>query len=39
MLCIYVDDNFLVGHEESLDEAINQIKSTFNNKIQTEEND
>ena len=27
----------LVGHKESLDEAIDQIKSTFNIKIQTEE--
>ena len=29
---------FLVGHEEALDEEIDQIKSTFNIKIQTEEN-
>ena len=39
MMSIYVDDNFLVGHKEALDEAIDQIKSTFNIKIQTEEND
>ena len=39
MMLIYVDDTFLVGHEEALDEAIDQIKSTFNIKIQTEEND
>ena len=38
-MSIYVDDNFLVGHIEMLDEAIDQIKSTFNIKIQTEEND
>ena len=39
MMSIYVDDNFQVGHEEALDEAIDQIKSTLNIKIQTEEND
>ena len=39
MMSIYVDDNFLVGHEEALDEEIDQIKSTFNIKIQTEGND
>ena len=27
----------MVGHEEALHEAIDQIKSTFNIKIQTEE--
>ena len=39
MMSIYVDDNFLVGHKEVLNEAIDQTKSTFNIKIQTEEND
>ena len=39
MMLIYVDDNFLVGCEEALDEAIDQIKSTCNIKIQTEESD
>ena len=39
MMSIYVDDNFLVGHKEVLNEAIDQIKSIFNIKIQTEEND
>ena len=39
MMSIYVDDNFLVGHEEVLNEAIDQIESTFNIKIQTEEKD
>ena len=34
MLSIYVDDNFLVDHKEVLDEAIDQIESTFNIKIQ-----
>ena len=38
-MSLYVDDNFLVGHEEVLNEAIDQIKTTFNIKIQTEEND
>ena len=38
MMSIYVDDNFLVGHNEVLDDAIDQIKSTFNIKIPTEEN-
>ena len=36
MMSIYVDGNFLVGHEEVLHEAIDQIESTFNIKIQTE---
>ena len=27
-MSIYVDDNFLVGHEEALNEAIDQIEST-----------
>ena len=39
MMLIYMDDNFLVGHEQALDEAMDQIESTFNIKIQTEEND
>ena len=30
---------FFVGHKKALDEAIDKIKSTFNIKIQTEEND
>ena len=38
MMSIYVDDNFLVGHNEVLDDAIDQIESTFNIKIPTEEN-
>ena len=33
-----MDDNFLVGHEEALKKAIEQVESTFNIKIQTEEN-
>ena len=28
-MSIYVDDNFLVGHNEALQVAIDQIKSTF----------
>ena len=39
IMSIYVDENFLVGHEEALDEAIDQIEFTFNIKTQTEEND
>ena len=39
MMSIYVYDNFFVGHEEALNEAIGQMKSTFSIKIQTEEND
>ena len=38
MMSIYVDDNFLVGHKEAIDEATDQIESTFNIKIQTEDN-
>ena len=33
MMLIYVDDNFLVGHEEALDEAIDQIKSHLTSKF------
>ena len=36
MMSIYVDDNFLVGHDEALNTAIDPIESTFNIKIQTE---
>ena len=39
IMSIYVDDNFMVSHKEALDEAIDQIKSTFDIKIQTEETD
>ena len=39
MKSIYGDDNFLVGQEEALDEAIDQIESTFNIKIQTKQNE
>ena len=38
MMSIYVDDNFWVGHKEAIDEATDQIESTFNIKIQTEDN-
>ena len=33
VMSIYVDDNFLVGHNEALHVAIDQIKSTFNIKF------
>ena len=33
VMSIYVDDNFLVGHNEALHVAIDQIKTTFNIKF------
>ena len=39
MMSIYVNNNFLVGHEEALDDTIDQLESPFNIKIETEEID
>ena len=39
MMSIYVHDMGWLAHEEAIDEAIDQIKPTFNSIIQTKEND
>ena len=39
MIAIYVDDNYLVGNQDAIDEATNQLKEKFSIKIEDEQND
>ena len=39
MIAIYVDDNYLVGDQGTIDKATNQMKEKFNIKIEDEQND
>ena len=39
MIAIYVDDNYLVGDQDAIDEATNQLKEKFSIKIEDEQND